>query len=310
MARRGKGRGQGKGYKNIMGKDPSVHSQSAKGMKQPQRVTIPLMRVPYARKDTPLEKREYQMGVGQPVGTIKEFEDFFKDSNVKLEVPLTVKEKMKLTKKLKMKDTDKDGVADMLDCQPLNKKKHIDEQVTEIEFDPSVEKEQTRFQKFKGKAEAFALKTGKGAVGLGKKGLKTLQERQKEKKEKVLEEVDHPKFRELKKQEARVQELERQVEKSIDEEEEAELFRELDTERDQLRKVQEEITEVKIEDLSDAQLTTLAIRHKTSDFAIFGSGNPYKDEVLRRINARKLLKKEVDEAEKKKPEGSFFDDLF
>jgi len=36
--RRGLGKGRGKGYKNIMGKDPVVHSQSAKGMKQPQRV--------------------------------------------------------------------------------------------------------------------------------------------------------------------------------------------------------------------------------------------------------------------------------
>ena len=38
MARRGMGKGRGKGYKNIAGKDPHVHSQSAKGMKQPQRV--------------------------------------------------------------------------------------------------------------------------------------------------------------------------------------------------------------------------------------------------------------------------------
>lgn len=35
--RKGLGRGTGKGYKNIVGKDPRVHSDSARGMKQPQR---------------------------------------------------------------------------------------------------------------------------------------------------------------------------------------------------------------------------------------------------------------------------------
>jgi len=41
VRRKGMGKGKGKGYKNIMGKDPLVHSQSARGMKQPQKVQIP-----------------------------------------------------------------------------------------------------------------------------------------------------------------------------------------------------------------------------------------------------------------------------
>ena len=36
MVRKGMGKGQGKGYKNMIGKDKVVHSQSAKGFKQPQ----------------------------------------------------------------------------------------------------------------------------------------------------------------------------------------------------------------------------------------------------------------------------------
>ena len=36
--RKGMGQGKGKGYKNIIGKDPMVHSQSAKGRKQPQKI--------------------------------------------------------------------------------------------------------------------------------------------------------------------------------------------------------------------------------------------------------------------------------
>jgi len=36
VARKGMMVGKGSGYKNVIGKDPMVHSQSAKGMKQPQ----------------------------------------------------------------------------------------------------------------------------------------------------------------------------------------------------------------------------------------------------------------------------------
>ena len=38
MARRGLGRGRGKGYKNLQSRDPRVHSQSARGIKQPQKI--------------------------------------------------------------------------------------------------------------------------------------------------------------------------------------------------------------------------------------------------------------------------------
>jgi hypothetical protein len=40
MVRRGMGFGTGKGYKNIAGSDPRIHSQSAKGYKQPQHINI------------------------------------------------------------------------------------------------------------------------------------------------------------------------------------------------------------------------------------------------------------------------------
>ena len=40
MVRRGMGYGTGKGYKNIAGSAPKIHSQSAKGIKQPQKTPI------------------------------------------------------------------------------------------------------------------------------------------------------------------------------------------------------------------------------------------------------------------------------
>jgi len=53
MARLGKGKGKGKGYKNIMGKDPAVHSQSARGMKQPQRINENMMIDRFAEANKP-----------------------------------------------------------------------------------------------------------------------------------------------------------------------------------------------------------------------------------------------------------------
>ena len=54
MVRKGLGRGKGKGYKNLAGRDPKVHSDSAKGRKQPQFIThIPKPNpVPIALKET------------------------------------------------------------------------------------------------------------------------------------------------------------------------------------------------------------------------------------------------------------------
>ena len=44
--RKGMMKGKGKGYKNVIGKDPIVHSMSSKGIKQPQRVSLIMLNVP------------------------------------------------------------------------------------------------------------------------------------------------------------------------------------------------------------------------------------------------------------------------
>jgi len=40
MARKGMGRGTGKGYKNLISRDKRIHSMSAKGIKQPQCIRV------------------------------------------------------------------------------------------------------------------------------------------------------------------------------------------------------------------------------------------------------------------------------
>lgn len=46
MKRIGLGKGRGKGYKNLQGSDKIIHSQSAKGIKQPQRIKKIMTRPP------------------------------------------------------------------------------------------------------------------------------------------------------------------------------------------------------------------------------------------------------------------------
>jgi len=98
MARKGMGYGTGRGYKNIAGSDPKIHSQSAKGISQPQRVAIILA------------KKEQKLRITPPLRN-KTFNQLKKEG-----VYLTYKG-----------DKDKDGVKNVKDCRPLNKNKQDDE---------------------------------------------------------------------------------------------------------------------------------------------------------------------------------------
>ena len=68
MARKGMMKGRGRGYKNVMGKDPYVHSQSAKGIKQPQKINELKIRIkalskfkaPAFQEERELLKEEYK----------------------------------------------------------------------------------------------------------------------------------------------------------------------------------------------------------------------------------------------------------
>jgi hypothetical protein len=279
MVRKGMGKGKGKGYKNIIGKDPRVHSDSAKGRKQPQKFSP---RVEAMLKKNPSLKN-------------KSFKQLQK-SGVFLKYQA---------------DADGDGVPNIKDCKPLDVKKHKDMPVTEIKFDPTVEKKPTKTEKIIGKAGALAGRGLRAGKELAVKEYKSFKQKKEEKRIKELEEVKHPLIQDLEEQRDRVSTLQRQIQQTDDEEKEEKLFDELGEEQEQLRKVQEQITELKIEDLSDRQLKTLAIRWKPSDSLfgdLFGSGdNPYTKELARRIRAEKEIEKELDEARKQKPEESIFD---
>ena len=55
MVRKGLGAGRGKGYKNIQGRDPKIHSDSARGRKQPQKLPY----IPKLNKKLPDQAKFY-----------------------------------------------------------------------------------------------------------------------------------------------------------------------------------------------------------------------------------------------------------
>jgi len=245
------GKGRGKGYKNIMGRDPIVHSQSRKGIKQPQKIS--------PRVQTMLKKN--------PKLKNKSFKQL-KKSGVFLGYQA---------------DSDGDGVVNIHDCKPLDKKKQDTFEFKDVE---EIEKKPSKIW------AGIKKYTKKGA----KKGVEFAKEQLKERREAPLREIEHPTIKKLDRQKERVEELRTQIMTEDDTDEIDRLDTELDKEEKQLRNIQEKVTEINLEDFSEAQLKTLAISHKDS-FSLFGSGNRFEDELIRRIKKRGELERKKAEIE-------------
>lgn len=154
--------------------------------------------------------------------------------------------------------------------------------------------------------------------------LQKLREKQKAKKIKALEEINHPLTKKLQAQEKRVAELKDEIATNPDEntEREEELFNELQKEQNQLRQLQEKATKLNLSTLSDAELKTLAIRHPedTSFFSgLFGNGDDkYTAELVKRIKKKAEIEKTLNNTRKEvkginsgsDPVSNFFKDFF
>lgn len=300
--RRGLGKGKGMGYRNIIGKDPAVHSQSARGMKQPQRVSELKLRyndphiTPYS--DNLVVMKGYLLETKEDLKRMPEF------VTIKFQEPSV--------------DSDGDGFPDFVDCRPFNPYYQRDEvvkEVGEILSDLS-EPATSAFSKFAQKAGKTALgvakKTGKTALELAKKGEEFAEEKisefKEEREKRKIEEfadVSHPVATDIKKQEERLSEIESHINTTEDSGERERLFDELIKEREELRQLRDKFTEIGVEELSDEKLKKLAIRFK-DDSIIFVKDNPYRRELLRRIEARKNLEKDLKEARSEKPDEGLF----
>ncbi len=138
------------------------------------------------------------------------------------------------------------------------------------------------------------------------------QEAKKKRRMQELSTVKNPLISQLSQQKQRVSEIQNQIAETDDTDRENKLFNELYEEQDQLRNIEEKVTNLKLEDLSDNELKTLAVRYKPnesffSDFFSLSDDNPYEKELVRRIKAEKKIDKEIEEAQKEKPEEGLFD---
>ncbi len=220
MRRKGIGQGTGKGYKNILGNDSNIHSQSAQGIKQPTNM-----------------------------------------NETKL---------------------------DAMDNQVLANKKGFGTKTKEI------------FQKGYSKNKEFIQKK-----------LEEQKQRKEAQKEDLLSDIGHPLQRKMEKQYERVRTLEKHHSEANDNKKE-QLELKLEEERKQYREIQEEVTKINVQDLTNKQLEQIAIRYKDESFFGFGDSNPYRKELLRRTEFKKNLDYDVKEIKNKKVEKKegFFDDLF
>jgi hypothetical protein len=259
MARKGMMVGSGKrGYHNIIGKDPHVHSQSAKGMKQPQSVNILI---------TPALKK-------------KSYKDL-KRSGIILS---------------KNGDADHDGVKNLKDCKPLNAKKQDDMPVTEIEIDPNVDEDnETAFEKVKGRTEALAqrgIRAGKEAYS---KYQKEKEEKEKLEATEDVEIAKHPIISQISTTQGKIDALQEKITNLPEDSDlEEELFEKLEAEQEELDEMKEFATKIKLEEYSDRQLKELAVRHNDdNDTDFFGNPkkNKYEEEYIRRLGSRKEVEK-------------------
>lgn len=274
MVRKGMGKGRGKGFKNLIPRDSKTHSNSAKGIKQPQKLSPRVEAM--LRTNPDLKNKSFKQLQNKGV--------FLKSQG----------------------DTDKDGVVNIKDCKPLDKSRHQNERTETVDIEQFEKKlEPTKKEKAVKAAKQTGILIGKTAVGAVKGGVKILKERAEKKKREELKALDKPELKKLISQESRVQELRTQLKLEEKTDEIEKLGEELDNEEQQLREAQEKVTNIKLDDYSDSELRTLAIRLKDDD-SIFsglfsGSGNKYKDELLRRIKSRADIDRE--EAKQKNEES-------
>lgn len=304
----GKGKGLGRGYKNIIPRhDKRVHEDSGYGRKQPQ------------------------LKAGMTV--ISRFTKA--QGQVTSENPFTVKYRHKdklynrytapyLWKKAQLKDTDKDGVPDVVDCDPLDPAKDRDTPISEISESgdilpagsPTPAKASTTSKILGGiaagarKAGAYAAKAGRYAAQAGKEYLAERAEREKIRREQELEDIKHPVAVKHKAAVERVRELEHLSESSDDPEKQDEYEEQLGEAREKLEDTEAELENINLAQFTDGELRQLAIRHREGGDDLFSmGGNKYEDELVGRVKYRKQLDAKIREAEKAplEKEGGLFD---
>jgi len=334
--RKGMMLGKGKGYKNVIGSDPRVHGQSAQGMKQPQKmpqlmrgdlVTGRFIKTKGQVVSTKPFSVKYNIGDKKAVrlSNPKFWEKGGKNNpNTYYVIGMDNQKRYFQTKKEadKFRQRTYDRTASWL---KLYKNRFLKEvKGTNIDGTKNYiyvnkggkDMPVTEIDEFEAKAEQ------KKKPSLFSKAKTAYSEYAQKKKEKRASEISQvrkeirPELEKLNLQHKRVDTLKEQIatqeKKGMDTDKEID---ELETEMEQLRELQEKATKINIQDLSNAELRLIAIKHKDDEgflSGVFGSSNEYQDELIRRIHKEKAVDAEISKAKKApvKKEESLFGDFF
>lgn len=298
--RKGLGKGQGTGFKNIIpGQDSRTHSNSSRGIKQPQ-----FSSEKFAQVSRQVEQR------------IEEARKVIEQRKLDVE---RRKEELKVKKELK--------AHEKAELEELRAELRELRDLSESEFSKKAKEIASKTGVFIAKEAKIVGKkaleigkvAGREALEFARAKLKAEKEKKAMQKIKLLEEIDHPVARKIDTQQTRVAEIKEQIALNEDEPREDKLFDELRVEENQLRGLQEKATSLQLQELTKPELKTLAVRYQPvgvggflSDFVGIGDENPYQTELVRRIKKQKEIEKQVVEARKQsaKPEPGFFEDFF
>jgi hypothetical protein len=299
--RKGLGKGKGMGYKDILpGHDKRVHTESGHGMKQPQ------------LKSGMMVISRYTKAKGQVVSD-KPFTVKFKLGN-KVHTRFT---SQYLWKKAHLKDKDKDGVPDVIDCNPRDPAKDKDMPVSEIgtggdilppTATPTEDKGPSILSRIASGTVSGAKKIYASGVAAGKSYLAQRAERERIRKEQELEDIKNPVAIAHKKAAERVESLMTKSSNTDDQEELEKINEQLDEAQENLASSEDALENINLSTLTDGELRLLAIRHR--DEGLFSTTNKYETELVERVKYRKQLDAKIREAEKKAPEkeeGGLFD---
>jgi hypothetical protein len=279
MMRKGLTKGSGRiGYYNVIAKDPMVHRQSARGIKQPQSGGKYTAVAPTLNRLTENEKNTIRTKVV--------------NSGLRGMKALEYAEKLAIDT---LRSKHKGGKIDweMLGTQAKEFGKEIGSEIG----DKARELYEYEKENFPKQVEAVKKFAADKYDDYKKK-------KEKEESEKLKSvSVAKPLITKLKRQHERVEQLNKEIEDEEDEEDVTELKAERDREQEELRELQNKLTDLPFEDLSNAELKHLSIVYKDDGF--FASGNKYEDELIRRVRQEKKVNKEIADAQKGNSEGTW-----
>ena len=194
--------------------------------------------------------------------------------------------------------------------------KEISDIMAELPEDAKVEAKPSLAQKI-GAGIAKAYQKGKEGVKFATDYSRIVaSDIRKYQKQKKKEETAKPNLDKLNQQTKRVETIKKQIAEAEDRGDaiSSRMYDELHEEERQLREREEEMTKINVENFSDSQLKQLAIRHKDSGVFsdLFGSGNEFEDELVRRIEKTKAINERIRQAQRKpvQRETGLLADLF